>query len=315
MVRNSVKAMALPNVETTLVTRPPTYSVVSKCTKLTSPAALAVIPPLNACMDVRKTLYGMKIGESKDQLAVVSWPGYGTFSWQGIQDIVGIHYARKSKLEIKEEEKWFAKLCSDLSGKQYETLLEDIQNFQSTLWTSGREDRVYNAALKVETLCQIVCYRWMNDDIIDCIFKMLNSNSKEHLFVVATESLLYSNKTQQNLRAEINKKVPDGLRYVHFALNVRKSSNGTVSVGNGNHWTYFVFNSSLSELYYGDSLGWNLPNNLATAMKPFFEVLCSVHGKPYTKPRRPTLMHHVNDRGSRHNCNEKCLIDQCDCFQ
>ena len=54
MARNSVKAMALPNVETTLVIRPPTYSVVSKCTKLTSPAALAVIPPLNACMDVRK---------------------------------------------------------------------------------------------------------------------------------------------------------------------------------------------------------------------------------------------------------------------
>lgn len=157
MARNSVKAMALPNVETTLVTRPPTYSVVSKCTKLTSPASLAVIPPLNACMDVRKTLYGMKIDESKDQLAVVSWPGYGTFSWQGIQDIVGIHYARKTKLEIKEEEKWFAKLCSDLSGKQCETLLEDIQNFQSTLWTSGSEDRVYNAALKVETLCQIVC--------------------------------------------------------------------------------------------------------------------------------------------------------------
>ena len=45
----------------------------------------------------------------------------------------------------------------------------------------------------------------MNDDIIDCIFKMLNSNSKEHLFVVATESLLYLTKTQQNLRAEIRK--------------------------------------------------------------------------------------------------------------
>ena len=82
MARNSVKAMALPNVETTLVIRPPTYSVVSKCTRLTSPAALAVIAPLNACMDVRKTLYGMKIDESKDQLAVVSWPEYGTFSWQ-----------------------------------------------------------------------------------------------------------------------------------------------------------------------------------------------------------------------------------------
>ena len=56
---------------------------------------------------------------------------------------------------------------------------------------------------KVETLCKIVCDRWINDDIINCIFKMLNSNSKEHLFDVATEALLYSTKTQQNLRAEI----------------------------------------------------------------------------------------------------------------
>ena len=86
-------------------------------------------------------LYGMKIDESKDQLAVASWPGYGTFSWQGIKDIVRIHHARKTKLEIKKEEEWFPKLCSDLSGKQYKTLLEDIQNFQSTLLTSGSKER------------------------------------------------------------------------------------------------------------------------------------------------------------------------------
>ena len=113
---------------------------------------------------------------------------------------------------------------------------------------------------------------------------MLNRDSKEHLFVVATESLLHSTKAQRNLSVEINKKVQDGLRYLHFALNVKKNPNGTVSVGNGNHWTYFMFNSSLSELYYGDSSGFNLPNNLATVMKPYFETLCFAHRKPYTKP-------------------------------
>lgn len=62
------------------------------------------------------------------------------------------------------------------------------------------------------------------------------------------------------------------MRYVHFALNVKKNPNGTVSVGDGNHWTYFVFNTLLSELYYGDSSGLNLPNNLVAVMKQYFET-------------------------------------------
>ena len=118
----------------------------------------------------------------------------------------------------------------------------------STLWTSELTDRVYNTALTVETLSKIVCDRWLNDQIIECI-KMLNRDSKEHLFLVAAEPLLHSPKVEINVRDEINKKLQDGLRYLHFALNVKMHPNGTVSVGNGNHWTYFAFNTSLSLLW------------------------------------------------------------------
>ena len=309
MARNSVEAMAFPSVDSTLALRPCVYSFVSKYTALTSATALSVIPPLKACLVARKELYEMKAKESKhcDQIGVVTWRGYGTFSWQGIQDIVQIHNAMMTRLEIKNEKKWFSELCSVLSEKQYEPLLEDVHNFMSTLWTSDAKGQVYNTTLTVETLSKIVCGRWFNDDIIECIFNMLNRDSKEHLFVVATESLLHSTKVQRNLSVEINKKVRDGLRYLHFALNVKKNPNGTVSVGNGNHWTYFVFDTSLSDLYYGDSLGFNLPNNLATVMKPYFETLCIAQGKPYTKPRRPTLMHHVNGRDFGHKCSDRCF--------
>ena len=99
-------------------------------------------------------------------------------------------------------------------------------------------DRIYNTALMVETLSKIVCDCWLNDENIECIFKMLNRDSKEHLFLVATESLLHLPKVKK-ICDEINKKVQRGLRYVHFALNVKKNPNGTVSVGDGNHWTKF----------------------------------------------------------------------------
>lgn len=73
----------------------------------------------------------------------------------------------------------------------------DVYDFLSTLWMSDVTDRVYNTALTVETLSKIVYDRWLNYETIECIFKMLNRNSKEHLFLVAIESLLHSPKVQK----------------------------------------------------------------------------------------------------------------------
>lgn len=250
MVRNSVQVTTLPNVDSTLARCSPVYSVVStKHTTLTSTTALAAIPPLNVCMTARKTLYAMNVDDNHSELTVVTWPGYGTFSQEGIQDIVRLHNAKQTKLEINNKEKWFAKLCSELSGSHYKPLLEDLNNFKSAICNSESEDLIYNTGLKVETLCKIACNRWLNDEIIGCVFEMLNRGSREHFFVVVTEALLYSAKAQQNLSTQISRKVQDGPQYLHFALNVRKSANGAVSLGNGNHWTYFVCNASLSELF------------------------------------------------------------------
>lgn len=100
MARNCVKSMAFPSVDSTLALRPRIYSFVSKYATLTSVTALSVIPPLNACLVARKDLYGMKAQESKycDQIFVVTWREYGTFSWQGVQDIVQIHKPKDTKL-------------------------------------------------------------------------------------------------------------------------------------------------------------------------------------------------------------------------
>lgn len=83
MARNSVKSMVFPSVDSTLALRPRVYSFVSKYATLTSVTALSVIPPLNSCLVARKDLYGMKVQQNKncDQIAVVTWRGYGTFSW------------------------------------------------------------------------------------------------------------------------------------------------------------------------------------------------------------------------------------------
>ena len=107
MARNSVKFRTFPGVDSTLALCPREYSFQSKNTPLTSATALTVLPPLNTCLVARKDLYRMKAEESKhgDLIPVVTWRGYGTFSWQGIQDIVSIHNAKRTRLEIIDEEK------------------------------------------------------------------------------------------------------------------------------------------------------------------------------------------------------------------
>lgn len=98
--QETVKSMAFPSVDSTLALRPCVYSFVSKYATLSSVTALSVIPLLNVCLVARKYLYGKIAHESKycDQVAVVTWREYGTFSWQGVQDIVQIHKPKDTKL-------------------------------------------------------------------------------------------------------------------------------------------------------------------------------------------------------------------------
>ena len=67
-----------------------------------------------------------------------------------------------------------------------------------------------------------------------------------------------------------------------------------------------MFSTSLDELYYGDSLGWNLPSNLLTVMKPVFEALYMFSGKSFTKPRYPVLMHQPG-AAYKHKCGSSCF--------
>lgn len=118
--------------------------------------------------------------------------------------------------------------------------------------------------------------------------------------------MLYSVRTRQRLCDEIKLRAKNGLRYLHFALNVKRDHK-TITVGNGNHWTYFVCSADLDELYYGDTLGWDLPSNLASVMEIVFKTLYTAFGKSYVKPRRPTLMHDAKYHLLKKKCSEDCF--------
>ena len=172
------------------------------------------------------------------------------------------------------------------------------------IWMSSPNSTVFSSGISAEQISKLCCDRWLSCDIIDGVFAMINQSNDTHDFAVCTEALIHSVRAQQRLCSTITNKLPQ-LKYIHFALNVKRI-NGKVFVGNGNHWTYFVFSTSLDELYYGDTLGWNLPSNLLTVMKPVFEALSMFSGKSFTKPRYPVFMHQPGV-AYKHKCGSSCF--------
>lgn len=204
---------------------------------------------------------------------------------------------------MEEEERWLDRLLAICSS---EAITSDAMKFMETIWRSPPKSAVLSSGIAVEQLSKLCCCRWLPCDLIESVFEMLNQMSSTHHFAVYSEAIIHSLQAKQRLISAICNKLPQ-LKYVHFALNVKRLNDRNVVIGNGNHWTYFVFSTALDELYYGDSLGWKLPSNLLSVMKPIFEAMCSASGKAYVKPCIPVLMHPSVAPNMQHKCNSNCF--------
>lgn len=164
--------------------------------------------------------------------------------------------------------------------------------------------------IRVHDLCSLVCNRWLTDDLLDFMFQTMNVLTTPHYFQVMSEPLMFSQSFRLRFLDVLEGRHKNGsLKYIHFALNVRKcSKSGVVTVSSsGNHWTYFSFSVSLDEFYYGDSLGWAMPKNLFSLLKPIFQLFQS-HSKGQSALARPKMMHAPEslDRNGQHKCCYLC---------
>ncbi|CAH3163281.1 unnamed protein product [Porites lobata] len=304
--RFASKTTVVPPVISTL--GEPQLMFLRKADCTTDPTLMRNMPSLNTCQRVRSELYKMQEGASDEvqqqYKPVARWQNFGTFSRDDIAYFIQQYQIKATKNDVQDEEAWFGQLLTLYSSKANDSIVCNARTFMEHIWMSSPNSTVFSSGISAEQISKLCCDRWLSCDIIDGVFAMINQSNDTHYFAVCTEALIHSVRAQQRLCSTITNKLPQ-LKYIHFALNVKRI-NGNVFVGNGNHWTYFVFSTSLDELYYGDSLGWNLPSNLLTVMKPVFEALYTFSGKSFTKPRYPVLMHQPGV-AYKHKCGSSCF--------
>ena len=248
----------------------PKICVVENTTRVNDARQSSKIPPESICLDIRSKLYKleeiMSTEERQSKVAVAIWPGIGTYDRAELSKFVKIHEARRTRGEVKEEKAWFAKLQSDVQC-DHPGIIKDVSYFLDTIWSRGQS--AYAFGLNIEALKRLCCNRWLSDDTLEHCFDMFNAIDAKNTFLVLTQEKIHNAELLQNKIETLFQGKP-GLEFVHVALNVWKTAEGNVLIGNGNHWTYFVFDKALETLIYGDSLGWSLPSNLLKVLKPAF---------------------------------------------
>ena len=272
-----------------------------KTEQTTDPSLMRKMPSLSTCQAVRSSLYKMKEKASEkvkmECEQVARWQNFGTFSRDDITYFVCQHEMKTTKREVEEEERWLNQLLSICCCA---AIASDARTFMETIWASPPKSTVLSSGIAAEQLSKLCCGRWLSCEIIESVFELMNQMGPAHYLAVCSEAVIHSVRAKQRLISLIINKLPQ-------ALNVKRLNDGKVLLGNGNHWTYFVFSATLDELYYGDSLGWNLPANLLLVMKPIFEALYSASGKAYVRPTFPVLMHPLLPSNSRHMCSSRCF--------
>ena len=116
------------------------------------------------------------------------------------------------------------------------------------IWMSSPNSTLFSSGVTAEQLSKLCYDRLLSCDIIDGVFAMINQRNDTHYFAVCSEAVIHSVRAKQRLCSTITNKLSQ-LKYIHFTLNVKRMNDGKVLVGNGNHWTYFAFSTSLDELW------------------------------------------------------------------
>lgn len=187
--------------------------------------------------------------------------------------------------------------------------------FKDLIWLKPSDEIVLKSdeterGIRVHDLCSVVCNRWLTDDVLDFLFQSLNVETIPHHFQVLSQPLMLCRSFRQRFLDVLDRRFSNGsLNYIHFALNVKKCpKSGVVTVSSsGNRWTYFSFSVALDEMYYGDSLGWTIPENLFSLLEPMFKLFQS-SATQNAASTQPKVMHapHSLDHKGNHKCCSLC---------
>ena len=184
---------------------------------------------------------------------------FGILDCDGLRRLLIIRECTALKKKVAEEKAWLNQLKQICDGLEV-NMHKINQYFQNNVWSTVS----YNPVVSIRNL---VSNRWLSDDVIDTVFDIINMKHDDTIcFVCKPTQIIYSSAGLSGKMCSISNNGVNVSKVI-IALNVGCDVNGTYYVSDGKqqgvHWALLAIDLKNQRTYYGDSLGWPLPSNLA----------------------------------------------------
>ena len=193
-----------------------------------------------------------------DKFSYIKFP-FGIIGYDGLDMLLKYHEYITLKKKVAEEKSWL-----EQAKQNYGSLGIDIdkiyQYLQENVWSTGHN-------YHIDSIRTLVGERWLTDDVIDTVFGIINRKHDDTIcFVCKPTRIVYSSAgLSEKLRRIYDNSFT--VSRVIVALNVGYDDRGTYYVSDekrrGVHWALLVIDVENGTSYYGESLGWSVPGNLA----------------------------------------------------
>ena len=185
----------------------------------------------------------------------------GTFDLKTVRNSVKLLAAKDVKSAVSQELDWFS--IGKITPRSVKSMpsIVSINNFKSLLWNHDHSKELSRYGMTPNELSRLCCKRYISGDQVHWIVDKLNSMQSDVLCV-------YLNRVSSIERyiAKKLEKLSTKPSKLAFVINIGKNGNGETFIASdakqGNHWTLCVFDKEKNVVIYGDSLGWDIPNEL-----------------------------------------------------
>ena len=221
----------------------------------------------------------------------------GRFNLANIQDCIKLIDSKETKRQVEQEIDWFNSPHLKPDTIQLFPNIVSINAFKSLIHNSPLNCDIEGMAIVPEELARLCCHRYISGDHIHWILKKLNQQNRSTLCVYLNEIKYVNRFVEKNKSHETDA--------LFFIINVGRSHGKTFMGCNTNpgcHWTICSYESNSELCYYGDSLGWEIPEELEHLVRTYvskcFNVDKYINIVPCHKP----------GSDPQHRCSNDCFL-------
>ena len=195
------------------------------------------------------------------------------YDHNSLEKLQTIHTLQNIKSDAKRELDWFSEKY-DIPVSLPRCLSQtSIRVFQNLLCDSPYNLEVPGYGMVPNKLAKLCCERWLTSDRMSWFAQKINSSQRSTVCFYLNHVSNVDRIAEMLLSSR-----PDTPTCVVLFINIGRDGDH-VYIGEdahpGMHWTICVVDRDEKNLFYGDSLGWKMPDDLLQRLQPYLHSFWS----------------------------------------